>query len=598
MFLRRTQRTKNGKTHDYWNVVENKRLDDGRVVQRHVLYLGEINSSQAAAWRKAIEVFDEDAGRPRTLALFPEDRGETATGEESIVRLRLSELRLERPRQWGACWLAGQLWRELQLDRFWADRLPPSRKGTPWDQILQVLATYRLIAPGSEWRLHRQWFGNSAMADLLGADFGLAEEHKLYACHDLLLQHKEALFSHLVGRWRDMFNADFDVLLYDLTSTYFEVNASDLPEGSKRRHGYSRDKRPDCPQVVIALVVTPDGLPLAYEVLPGNTADSKTLRMFLSKIEQQYGKARRIWVMDRGVPTEAVLAEMRNSDPPVQYLVGTPKGRLNRLEKHLLQKPWQDAREGVKVKLLAEDGELYVFAQSSDRVIKERAMRRRQLKWLWKRLHKISDMQITREELLMKLGAARSKAPAAWRLVDIETDKQSSSFTFALNRKKLRKIRRREGRYLLRTNLTDNDPAQLWQYYIQLVAVEEAFRNLKGDLAIRPIFHKHERRIEAHIFVAFLAYCMQITLTRRLHALAPGLTARSALEKFAAVQMIDVHLPTTDGREILLTRYTHPEPELQLLINQLKLRLPPQPPPRITTAAVTQAKRCSEDLLA
>jgi hypothetical protein len=597
MFLRRTERKKNGKTHSYWNVVENKRLDDGRVVQRHVLYLGEINSSQAAAWRKAIEVFDEDAGRSRTLALFPEDRCEVAAGDACVVQLRLSEMRLERPRQWGTCWLAGQLWQELELDRFWADRLPPSRKRTRWDQVLQVLASYRLIAPGSEWRLHRQWFGNSAMADLLGADFGLAEEHKLYACHDLLLQHKDALFSHLVGRWRDLFNANFDVLLYDLTSTYFEVNASDLPEGSKRRHGYSRDKRPDCPQVVIALVVTPDGLPLAYEVLPGNTADSKTLRMFLGKIEQQYGKARRVWVMDRGVPTEAVLAEMRNSDPPVQYLVGTPKGRLNRLEKHLLEKPWQDAREGVKVKLLAEDGELYVFAQSYDRVTKERAMRRRQLKWLWKRLRQIAAMEITREELLMKLGAARSRAPAAWRLVDIEIDKERPSFTFALNRKKLRTTRRREGRYLLRTNLTDNDPAQLWQYYIQLVAVEEAFRNLKGDLAIRPIFHKDEKRIEAHIFIAFLAYCMQITLTRRLHALAPGLTARSALEKFAAVQMIDVHLPTTDGREILLTRYTHPEPELQLLIDRLKLRLPPQPPPRITTAAVTKADRRSEDLL-
>ena len=597
MFLRRTERKKNGKTHSYWNVVENKRLDDGRVVQRHVLYLGEINSSQAAAWRKAIEVFDEDAGRSRTLALFPEDRCEVAAGDACVVQLRVSEMRLQRPRQWGTCWLAGQLWQELELDRFWADRLPPSRKRTRWDQVLQVLASYRLIAPGSEWRLHRQWFGNSAMADLLGADFGLAEEHKLYACHDLLLQHKDALFSHLVGRWRDLFNANFDVLLYDLTSTYFEVNASDLPEGSKRRHGYSRDKRPDCPQVVIALVVTPDGLPLAYEVLPGNTADSKTLRMFLGKIEQQYGKARRVWVMDRGVPTEAVLAEMRNSDPPVQYLVGTPKGRLNRLEKHLLEKPWQDAREGVKVKLLAEDGELYVFAQSYDRVTKERAMRRRQLKWLWKRLRQIAAMEITREELLMKLGAARSKAPAAWRLVDIEIDKERPSFSFALNRKKLRTIWRREGRYLLRTNLTENDPAQLWQYYTQLVAVEEAFRNLKGDLAIRPVFHQDEKRIEAHIFIAFLAYCMQITLTRRLHALAPGLTARSALDKFAAVQMIDVHLPTTDGREILLTRYTHPEPELQLVIDRLKLRLPPQPPPRITTAAVNQARPRSEDLL-
>ena len=586
MFLRKTPRKKDGKTHDYWSVVENKRVAGGRVVQRHVLYLGEINSSQAAVWRKAIEVLDDDAGHPRTMALFPEDRCTGLASDRSIVQLCLSDMRLCRPRQWGACWLAGQLWQALQLDRFWADRLPPSRKGTRWDHVLQVLVSYRLIAPGSEWKLHRDWFGNSAMADLLGADFGLADSHKLYACHDLLLQHKEALFSHLMTRWRDLFNANFDVLLYDLTSTYFEINASDVAEGDKRRHGYSRDKRPDCPQVVIALVVTPDGLPLAYEVLPGNTADCKTLRMFLAKIEQQYGRARRVWVMDRGIPTEAVLAEMRGSDPPVQYLVGTPKGRLSRLEKKLLAKPWQEARAGVAVKLLAEDGELYVYAESVDRVSKERAMRQRQLKWLWKRLRELAAMEVTREEMLMKLGAARARAPTAWRLVDIEMDKESSMFIYALNRQKLRRIRRREGRYLLRTNLTENDPALLWQYYTQLVAVEEAFKNLKGDLAIRPIFHQEERRVEAHIFIAFLAYCLQITLQRRLHALAPGLTARSALEKFAAVQMIDVHLPTTDGRELLLTRYTQPEPELRLLIQQLKLQLPPQPPPRIATANV------------
>jgi Transposase DDE domain len=586
MFLRRTERKKDGKTHTYWNIVESKRLDDGRVVQRHVLYLGEINSSQADAWRKAIEVFDEDAGRPRTLALFPAGRDEAVAGDAMVVQVRLSDLTLHRPRQWGACWLAGHLWRDLALDRFWADRLPASRKGTRWDQILQVLVSYRLIAPGSEWKLHRDWFGRSAMADVLGADFGLAQAHKLYACHDRLLEHKEALFSHLVGRWRTLFSVDFDVLLYDLTSTYFEINAADVPEGDKRRHGYSRDKRPDCPQVVIALVVTPEGLPLAYEVLPGNTADSKTLRTFLNRIEAQYGKARRVWVMDRGIPSEAVLAEMRGSDPPVQYLVGTPKGRLTRLEKHLADKPWQDARAGVRVKLLARDNELYVFAQSADRVTKERAMRRRQLKWLWKRLGQLAAMEISREEMLMKLGAARAKAPTAWRLVEIEMDKDSSMFIFTLNRKTLRTVRRREGRYLLRTNLTGNDPAVLWQYYIQLVAVEEAFKNLKGDLAIRPIFHRDERRIEAHIFIAFLAYCLYITLHRRLHALAPGLTARSVLEKFAAVQMIDVHVPTTDGRELVLTRYTQPEPELQLLIQQLKLRLPPQPPPRIATTVV------------
>ncbi len=586
MFLRKTQRKKDGKTHEYWSVVENKRVVGGRVVQRHVLYLGEINASQAAVWRKAIEVLDEDAGHARTMALFAEDRCTGLAPDASVVQLRLSQMRLCRPRQWGACWLAGQLWQALQLDQFWTDRLPPSRKGTRWDQILQVLVAYRLIAPGSEWKLHRDWFGKSAMADLLGADFGLAEAHKLYACHDLLLQHKDALFSHLTARWRDLFNANFDVLLYDLTSTYFEINASDVAEGDKRRHGYSRDKRPDCPQLVIALVATPDGLPLAYEVLPGNTADCTTLPMFLARIEQQYGRARRVWVMDRGIPTEAVLAEMRASDPPVQYLVGTPKGRLSRLEKQLLARPWQEARPGVSVKLLAEDGELYVFAESADRVSKERAMRRRQLKWLWKRLRELAAMEVPREEMLMKLGAARARAPTAWRLVDIAMDTAGARFSYILNRQKLRRIRRREGRYLLRTNLTENDPALLWQYYTQLVAVEEAFKNLKGDLAIRPIFHQEERRVEAHIFIAFLAYCLQITLQRRLHALAPGLTARSVLEKFAAVQMIDLHLPTTDGRELMLTRYTQPEPELQLLIQQLKLSLPPQPPPRIANGTV------------
>ena len=596
MFLRKTERRKNGKAHLYWSVVENKRLASGRVIQRHVLYLGEINSSQAEAWRKAIEVFDEDARRARSLALFPEDRCEAAEGD-NVIRLRLSEMRLCRPRQWGACWLAGVLWRELQLDRFWAERLPGSRKGTRWDDVLQVLVAYRLIAPGSEWRLHRQWFLDSAMADLLGADFGLAEAHKLYACHDRLLAHKQALFSHLTQRWRDLFNVSFDVLLYDLTSTYFEVNASDLPEGSKRRHGYSRDKRPDCPQLVIALVVTPEGLPIAYEVLPGNTADSTTLRSFLDKIESQYGKARRVWVMDRGVPTEEVLAQMRASDPPVQYLVGTPKGRLTRLERHLIDKPWRKAREGVEVKLLAQDDELYVYAQSADRVAKERAMRRRQLKWLWARLKKLAAMDVSRQERLMKLGAARSKAPSAWRLVDVAVDENSGALSFSLNRNKLRATRRREGRYLLRTNLTESDPALLWQYYIQLVAVEEAFKTLKGDLAIRPIFHRDERRIEAHIFVAFLAYCLQITLTRRLHGLAPGLTARSALAKFAAVQMIDVHLPTTDGREIILTRITEPEPDLRLLINRLNLALPAQPPPKIAAARAAASPARSEDPL-
>jgi transposase len=581
MFLRAKIRQKNGKAHRYWSVVENKRVGGGRVVQRHVLYLGEINDTQELAWRRSIEVMEAGAARPRTLSLFPEDRCEGLLPDASIVRLKLSRIRLRRPRQWGACWLALELWRELELDRFWAERLGPSRKGTRWDQVLFVLVAYRLLAPGSEWRLHREWFERSALADLLGEDAGLAESHKLYRCHDRLLAHKQAVFDHLVGRWRDLFNARFDVLLYDLTSTYFEADPP-FPEGDKRRHGYSRDHRSDCVQVIIALVVTPDGLPLAYEVLPGNTRDTTTLRGFLDRIERQYGKARRVWLMDRGVPTEAVLAQMRQADPPVQYLVGTPKGRLSRLEKSLLAKPWAEARPGVQVKLLPQDGELYVFAQSADRVAKERAMRRRQMRWLWARLAQLAGMKLTREELLMRLGAARKQARTAWRLMVIEVAADRASFSYRLDRNKLRQARRREGRYLLRTNLTDDEPARLWSLYLQLVSIEEAFKNLKGDLAIRPVFHQIESRIEAHIFIAFLAYCLHVTLARRLHTLAPGLTPRSAIEKFAAVQMIDLHVPTTDGRELLLTRYSEPEAELKLLLDKLKLTLPAQPQPKIT----------------
>ena len=388
-------------------------------------------------------------------------------------------------------------------------------------------------------------------------------------------------------RWRDLFNVSFDVLLYDLTSTYFEAEPP-FPDDDKRRFGYSRDHRPDCVQVVIALVVTPEGLPLAYEVLAGNTADSTTLRGFLDRIERQYGKARRIWVMDRGIPTEAVLDEMRQADPPVSYLVGTPKGRLSRLEQELLAKPWHEARPGVQVKLLPQDDELYVFAESKDRVAKERAMRGG-AEVLWARLKQLSAMRLKREELLMKLGAARQKAPTAWRLVAIDVDPRSPVLSYRLDRNKLRTARRREGRYLMRTNLTEHDPTKLWNYYLQLVTVEEAFKNLKGDLAIRPIFHQDEARIEAHIFIAFLAYCLHVTLKRRLHALAPGLTPRSVIEKFAAVQMIDVHVPTTDGRELMLTRYTQPEPALTLLLEKLKLDLPAQPPPKITPAAVDPA---------
>jgi len=585
MFLRFNRRFKDGKEHRYWNIVESKRCAGGKVVQRQVLYLGEINDGQREAWCQLIEAFDEGSRRHRQLALFPADREVPASADGYGVQVRLDAMELHRPRQWGACFLACQLYEQLELDRFWSARLPDSRKGTQWRHILQTLVCYRLIDPGSEWRLHRQWFEQSAMGDLLSADYGLVEIHALYRCLDKLLEHKTALFGHLRQRWQDLFGAKFEVLLYDLTSTYFESSLPDN-EDDKRRYGYSRDKRSDCTQVVIALIVTPEGFPLAYEVLAGNTADCTTLRDALRKIEAQYGKADRIWIMDRGIPTEEVLAEMRQADPPVSYLVGTPKGRLSTLEKELLGQPWQTVREGIEVKLLPQEQELYVLAQSHARINKERAMRRRKLKWLWARLKQIAAMEkLSREELLMKLGAARARVGGAWRLVDIKVAPKGATFTFTLNRDKLRQARRREGRYLLRSNLCDEDPARLWNFYIQLVEVEAAFKNLKDDLQLRPIFHQLEHRIEAHIFVAFLAYCLHVTLRAQLKPLAPGLTPRAVLDKFAAIQMLDVHFPTTDGRTLILSRYTELNADQKLLAKRLKLNMPSQPPPRITAPA-------------
>jgi hypothetical protein len=589
MFLRCKIRRKDGKEHRSWSVVENRRVRGGRVVQRHVLHLGEINDSQRAAWARAIEIFGDGRGA-KQIALFPEDRVAPALPCD-VVSIRLSGMRLRRPRQWGGCWLAMLLWDQLRLDDFWRPLLPPSREGTDWLNVLKTLVVYRLTDPGSEWRLHRHWFEHSAMGDLLGEGAALVQPNTLYRCHDLLLAHKARLFTFLRERWTDMFQADFEVLLYDLTSTYFEC---DPPEAGKRKHGYSRDKRPDCVQVVIALVITPDGFPLAYEVMDGNTSDKTTLKAFLRKIEAQYGRAKRTWVMDRGIPTEDVLAEMRNAPTPIRYLVGTPRGRLTKLEKALAGKPWQDVRDSVRVKLIEDGDETYVLARSEGRREKEQGMRRRRLRKLIKRLRQLQGQDLTRDELLLKLGAAKKEAGKAYGLLTIKTPAKDEpvtpqTFRFSLDRKKLREARRREGGYLLRSNLAADDPAPLWSLYLHLVEIEQAFKELKSDLAIRPIHHQLENRIEAHIFVAFLAYCLMVTLKRRLQALAPGLTPRAVIEKLTAIQMIDVELPTTDGRMIMLSRYTEPEDDHRLLLQRLKLDLPAQPPPRIIASLQGQA---------
>jgi hypothetical protein len=579
VYLKCRKRRKNGKTHRSWSVVESRRLSDGKMTQRPVLYLGELNDSQQCAWERTISVFDEQTGEERQMALFPADRAPTTTDTET-VQVRLNELRLENPRQWGACWLGDHLWRLLQLDEFFRARLPVSREGTDWEKILRILVLYRLLAPGSEWRLHRHWFATTALGDLLGVNERAAQDDTLYRCHDLILPLKEELFGHLAKRWGDLFGARYDVLLYDCTSTYFECSVPE-DENDPRRFGYSRDKRSDCVQVVIALVVTPEGLPLAYEMLPGNTADKTTLRGMLEKVRRRFGAAERIWVMDRGIPTEEILGELRHQDSTVRYLVGTPKGRLTRFEAALAERPWREVQPKLRVKLLPHDGEVYVLAQSQARTDKERAMRRRLLKKYWKRLGELTRLKkCPRDELLVKLGKAEGTAGAAAALVQV-TVSPAGRLTYELDRQKLRQVRQREGRYLLRTNLDADDPELIWRCYMQLVFVEEAFRTLKGDLGLRPIFHKTPDRIEAHLFIAFLSYCLSITLRQHLRALAGGLMPRAVFEKFATLQMLDVTVPATDGRELLLVRRTEPSHDVQLLLLKLGLQLPAQAPPKI-----------------
>jgi len=430
----------------------------------------------------------------------------------------LSGLELRRPRLFGNCWLACEIWRQLGLDEFWRQRLPDGREAVSWEKVLELLVVNHLLAPASEFRVHRQWFLSTAMDELLNVDYAVAEKDRLYRCLDRVLEHKQDLFVWLRGKWADLFQADFEVLLYDLTSTYFE---GAMEENPKAKRGYSRDGRPDCLQVVVALVVTTDGFPLAYEVMDGNTTDCTTLRGFLDKIEKTYGKAKRMWVMDRGIPTEAILAEMR--DPARQVC------------------PWQKVRDSVEVKLFEQDGELYVLAKSEGRQAKEVAMRRKRLARLLCKLRVMRRSLPARDQLLLRIGAAKAEAGRAFGFVKIQMPDASQpvtreSFQFHVDKAKLQEAELRDGHYLLRSNLAGGDPTVLWSRYVQLTQIESVFRSLKSELGIRPIRHQLEHRADAHI-------------------------------------------PTVDGRWLILPRYTQPEAETRLVLDKLKLTLPAQPPP-------------------
>jgi len=587
MFLRSTQRKKHDKTHRYFSVVENRRLPGARTVQRTVLYLGEINDQQQAAWRKTLEVFDEDQQDYRSLSLFPDDREVPADVLDSI-QVKLSGLELRRPRTFGACWLSCELWRQLGLDEFWRQRLPEGREAVSWSKVLQLEVVNCLLDPGSDYHLHRQWYVDTAMDELLETDFAVAAKDRLYRCLDRVLPHKQELFVWLKQKWADLFHSDFEVLLYDLTSTYFE---GEMEQNPKARRGYSRDSRPDCLQLVIALVVTTDGLPLAYEVMKGNTSDRTTLPGFLKKIEESYGKARRVWVMDRGIPSEAILKDMRAPERQTFYLVGTPKSKINQHEKKWLDLPWQKVRDSVEVKLYEHEGELYVLAKSGGRQAKEIAMRRKRLARLLRKLRAMRKSLPKRDQLLMRIGAARKEAGRAFGFVKIQMPSGDQvvtreTFSFQVDKAKLKAAQQRDGHYLLRSNLTSEDPAVLWKRYIQLTQIESVFRTLKSELSIRPIGHQLEHRADAHILVAFLAYSLQVTLKNRLMTHAPGLTPAAVFEKLATIQMVEVWIPIVDGRWLVMPRHTQPEPDVQALLDQIRITLPTQPPPRIKASQI------------
>jgi transposase len=587
MFLRSTNRRKDGKDHRYFSIVENHRLPGGKTVQRTVLYLGEINDQQQAAWRRTLDVFIEEEERYATMSLFPDDR-ELPADELDSVQVKLSGLELRRPRVFGNCWLACELWHQLGLDEFWQERLPEAREAVSWEKVLRLLVVNRLLDPGSEFHVHRQWFVDSAMDELLETDFGVAEKDRLYRCLDRVLEHKQELFVWLKQKWADLFHADFEVLLYDLTSTYFE---GEMEQNPKAKRGYSRDQRPDCLQLVIALVVTPDGFPLTYEVMNGNTSDRTTLRGFLKKIEDTYGSARRVWVMDRGIPSEAVLKEMREPERQTFYLVGTPKGRINQHEKKWLDLPWQKVRDSVEVKLYQHEGELYVLAKSAGRQAKEIAMRRKRLARLLRKLRAMRKSLPKRDPLLLRIGAAKKEAGRAFGFVKVQIPQAGQAvtretFSFAVDQAKLQAAQQRDGHYLLRSNLTGEDPAVLWTRYVQLTQIESVFRSLKTELGIRPIYHQLEHRADAHVLIAFLAYCLSVTLKNRLLIHAPGLTPAAVLEKLATIQMVEVWIPMVDGRWLVLPRHTQPDKDVQAVLDHLRLALPSQPPPRVKGSPV------------
>jgi transposase len=577
MFLRPHRRSKDGKDHTYWSLVETVRTANGPR-QRRLCYLGELNDSAHARWLKTIEVFNEQ-GESRQLKLFPSDV-EPPSEETGVAQVLVDRVRLERTRRFGDCFLGLALWRRLGLDRFFEELLDreDDPANVPWSQVAAVLAVNRLCAPGSELAIEERWYPATALDDLLGIAEGKINDTRLYRCLDRLIPHKTKLERHLKQRYGELFAAEFDVLLYDLTSSYVEGAAAKNP---MMKRGYSRDHRPDCKQVVIALIVNGEGFPLSYETFDGNRADVTTLEAVLRMVERKYGQARRVWVFDRGIVSEENLEALRRRQG--QYLVGTPRAKLKQFERELLEEGWRQVRPEVEVKLVAapQGEETYILCRSTARKEKEQAIRSRFSARMEKALgalaKRVADGKLKdRHKIERRLGSIQARHPQVADLYQMEVVEQEDGPRVEWKRLEGRQSwqQAREGAYLLRTNLPDTDPEQLWQSYIQLTEAEATFRALKSELSIRPIFHQLERRAKAHILVAFLGYAMWVTLKHLLVRQQSKLSPARALDLLSRLHSADIILPTTEGREIRLRRITTPTAAQQSLLDQLGIQLP------------------------
>ena len=599
MFLKPNKRFKDGKDHVYYTLNESIRIGKRRVVQRTILHLGELTTSQCHRWRHTIDVINERSEARQMELLTEEEHQRRGYPEDpDVVAIRLSSVQVCNCREFGSCWIGVKLWQILELDRFWAERLGELRGEVPWEKVAELLSVNRLCDPGSELSVHEKWHPKTGMNLLLDCDDAVAEKDRLYRCLDRLLAHKGALEEHLRCKWGELFQADFEVLLYDLTSTYFEGL---MEEVSKARRGYSRDKRPDCKQLVIALIVTAEGFPLAYEVFPGNTRDVQSLETMLNQVEAKYGKARRTWVFDRGVVSEDNLQKLRERHGT--YVVGTPRSRLKEFEGGLQRQDWKHVRGQVEVVLRSgDDGDTYVIARSVKRRAKENAIRRRRMRKLYDSLNSLAisvEQGYVRhyDVLVNRLGRLEERYAQVFGFVEISRTRDNEDikqFAFRLNRHALKKAYRQDGTYLLRTNLIENDPAKLWEQYIQLTEVESAFRALKSEIKLRPINHRIEPRVEAHVMVAFMGYAMWVCLKWKLKGMAGSLSPRQAIELFRSIKLVEVWFDTIDGRRICLPRITMPEPDHQIVLEQFKWNLPEQPPPRIYTRREGHVKNVLE----